>query len=118
MIVRQSLHKLIGALKSEQRRIERELLRAIEADPGWRDRLALLQAVPGVGLVTALTACMRKLLSPSHAVELFSLHGCRVNPEAVDHAVDGHARVLCCSMYHSIVEAETQSSLPPKRTGR
>jgi transposase len=54
-IVRQSIHKLIGALESEQRGIERELLRAIEADPGWRERLALLQAVPGVGLVTALT---------------------------------------------------------------
>jgi transposase len=54
-IVRKSIHKLIGALESEQRGIERELLRAIEADPGWRERLALLQAVPGVGLVTALT---------------------------------------------------------------
>jgi transposase len=54
-IVRKSIHKLIGALEGEQRGIERELLRAIEADPGWRERLALLQAVPGVGLVTALT---------------------------------------------------------------
>jgi transposase len=54
-IVRQSIHKLIAALESEQRGIERELLRAIEADPGWRERLALLQAVPGVGLITALT---------------------------------------------------------------
>ena len=31
LIVRQSVHKLIGALESEQRGIERELLRAIEA---------------------------------------------------------------------------------------
>jgi transposase len=54
-IVRKSIQTLIGTLESEQRGIERELLRAIEADPGWRERLTLLQAVPGVGLVTALT---------------------------------------------------------------
>lgn len=54
-IVRKSIQTLIGTLESEQRGIERELLRAIKADPGWRDRLALLQAVPGVGLITALT---------------------------------------------------------------
>jgi hypothetical protein len=35
---------------------ERELLRAIEGDPGGRERLTLLQPVPGVGMVfTALT---------------------------------------------------------------
>ena len=49
------MQKLNGTLESEQRGIECELQRAIEADPGWRDRLALLQAVPGVGLITALT---------------------------------------------------------------
>jgi len=54
-IVRKSIQTLITALEGEQRGIERELLRAIEADPGWRDRLALLRAVPGVGLITALT---------------------------------------------------------------
>lgn len=54
-VVRKSIQTLIATLESEQRGIERELLRAIEADPGWRDRLALLQSVPGVGLVTALT---------------------------------------------------------------
>jgi len=53
--VRKSIRTLIAALESEQRGIERELLRAIEADPGWRERFALLHAVPGVGRVTALT---------------------------------------------------------------
>lgn len=54
-VVRKSLQTLIATLENEQRGIERELLRAIEADPGWRAPLALLQSVPGVGLVTALT---------------------------------------------------------------
>lgn len=54
-VVRKSIQTLIATLENEQRGIERELLRAIEADPGWRARLALLQSVPGVGLVTALT---------------------------------------------------------------
>ena len=54
-VVRKSTQTLIATLESEQRGIERELLRAIEADLGWRARLALLQSVPGVGLVTALT---------------------------------------------------------------
>ena len=54
-VVRKSIQTLIAALENEQRGIERELLRAIEADPGWRARLALLQSVPGVGLVTTLT---------------------------------------------------------------
>jgi transposase len=54
-VVRKSIQTLVATLESEQRGIERELLRAIEADPGWRERLALLQSVPGVGLVTALT---------------------------------------------------------------
>ena len=54
-VVRKSIQTLVATLESEQRGIERELLRAIEADPGWRARLALLQSVPGVGLVTALT---------------------------------------------------------------
>jgi len=53
--VRQSIRTPIAALESEQRGIERELLRAIEADPGWRQRFTLLRAVPGVGPVTALT---------------------------------------------------------------
>lgn len=54
-VVRKSIQTLVATLENEQRGIERELLRAIEADPGWRERLALLQSVPGVGLVTALT---------------------------------------------------------------
>lgn len=54
-LVRKSIRTLIAALESEQRGIERELLRTIEADPGWRERFALLRAVPGVGPVTALT---------------------------------------------------------------
>lgn len=54
-VVRKSIQTLVATLENEQRGIERELLRAIEADPGWRARLTLLQSVPGVGLVTALT---------------------------------------------------------------
>ncbi len=54
-IVRKSIQTLIATLESEQRGIERQLLRTIEADPGWRNRLTLLQAVPGVGPITALT---------------------------------------------------------------
>jgi transposase len=54
-VVRKSIQTLIATLEVEQRGIERELLRAIEADPGWREQLALLQSIPGVGLVTALT---------------------------------------------------------------
>lgn len=53
--VAKSLRALLSTLEGERVSIERELLRAIEADPGWRARLALLQSVPGVGLVTALT---------------------------------------------------------------
>jgi transposase len=53
--VAKSLRALLAALEGERVSIERELLRAIEADPGWRERRALLQAVPGVGLITALT---------------------------------------------------------------
>jgi transposase len=53
--VAKSLRALLSTLEGERVSIERELLRAIEADPGWRARLALLQTVPGVGLVTALT---------------------------------------------------------------
>ena len=53
--VAKSVRALLVTLEGERVSIERELLRAIEADPGWRERLALLQSVPGVGLVTALT---------------------------------------------------------------
>jgi len=53
--VAKSLRALLAALEGERVSIERELLRAIESDPGWRERLTLLQSVPGVGLVTALT---------------------------------------------------------------
>ena len=53
--VAKGLRALLTALEGERISIERELLHAIEADPGWRERLALLRAVPGVGVITALT---------------------------------------------------------------
>lgn len=53
--VNQSIRALLRVLGGERQAIERELLHAIESDPGWRHKLTLLQAVPGVGPVTALT---------------------------------------------------------------
>jgi transposase len=48
-VVRKSIQTLIATLEVEQRGIERELLRAIEADPGWREQLALLAELPELG---------------------------------------------------------------------
>ncbi|MFO7546378.1 MAG: IS110 family transposase [Trueperaceae bacterium] len=53
--VRTSIRALLEVLERERRAIERELLHAIEQDPGWRHRMKLLQGVPGVGPITAVT---------------------------------------------------------------
>lgn len=53
--VRTSIRSLLQVLEQERRAIERDLLHAIEHDPGWRDRMKLLQGVPGVGPITAVT---------------------------------------------------------------
>lgn len=53
--VRTSIRALLEVLERERRAIERELLDAIEQDPGWRARMNLLQGVPGIGPIAALT---------------------------------------------------------------
>ena len=54
--VRRSIRSLIDRLDREVRRIEKELLVQVEADPDWKSKAELLEAVPGVGAVTA--ACL------------------------------------------------------------
>lgn len=53
--VRSSIRSLLDVLKREQRAIEQALLHAVEEDVDWRATMTLLQSVPGVGPIAALT---------------------------------------------------------------
>lgn len=53
--VRHSLQNSIDTIHQDLKRIDREILKLVESDDDWQDRYELLQSVPGVGDVTAVT---------------------------------------------------------------
>lgn len=53
--VRTSIRALLDVLTRERRAIERDLLHAISEDPTWKAAMTLLQSVPGVGPIAAIT---------------------------------------------------------------
>jgi len=53
--VRASIQAHIELLSKESREIERLLLASVKVHPSWRYRAELLESVPGVGAITALT---------------------------------------------------------------
>jgi len=53
--VKSSISATLRYLRSQRAEVDRALLAAVELDPAWRARGELLQSVPGIGPVTALT---------------------------------------------------------------
>ncbi|MEJ2667877.1 MAG: IS110 family transposase [Deinococcales bacterium] len=53
--VKSSISATLRYLRSQRAEVDRALLAAVELDPAWRARGALLQSVPGIGPITALT---------------------------------------------------------------
>jgi transposase len=51
--VRERLESLLASLEEQTKAVERELKEAIQLDTGWAATAALLQSIPGVGLLTA-----------------------------------------------------------------
>lgn len=54
-VVRADLERTLSFLKGRLAELEGALLEAVERDPQWRERSALLTSAPGVGPITALT---------------------------------------------------------------
>lgn len=53
--VKRDIETTLGHLQEHQASIEHAILDAVQADPAWRERLRLLESVPGIGRVTGLT---------------------------------------------------------------
>lgn len=54
-VVRTDIEATLAFLQERLAAIEKTLLAAIEFDPLWRHRMALLRSVPGVGTITSVT---------------------------------------------------------------
>jgi transposase len=50
--VRRSIDRMLGTLQTEIERLDREITRIVRSQPAWRERLALLNGMKGVGPVT------------------------------------------------------------------
>ncbi|MDZ7707834.1 MAG: IS110 family transposase [Trueperaceae bacterium] len=54
-VVRADLDHSLAFLKGSLTELEKALLVAVNDDPEWRERMELLESVPGIGRITALT---------------------------------------------------------------
>ena len=52
---RKSIDTILDALNKEHERLDAAIAKMVESDDEWRDKLEMLQEVPGVGTVTATT---------------------------------------------------------------
>lgn len=53
--IKKSIQIVLDGLTKELRRLDKALLALVESDDDWRQKSELLQSVPGIGQVTALT---------------------------------------------------------------
>lgn len=54
-VVRADLSRSLAFLKQSLKKLEKALLEAVKHDPEWRAHVELLESVPGIGRITALT---------------------------------------------------------------